>query len=230
MTATRRAALLLLISLALPVTAVRAAPVSRNVTLLGHLDNYAGYSACCSYVHSDGREYAILGTTTGTSIVNITNPSAPYEVAFIPGLGSQWREMKQFKNYVYITTEATGGGVQIVRMLDPEHPVLVKTYTGTFNHEHTVSVDSTRSLLILNGTRLDGIQTGMRVRCLPDGLRARQLGPGRYPLRKRDHERHHARGRLLQSHESLRHHGLDLFRGPNPQRGDVAEREIPLRL
>jgi choice-of-anchor B domain-containing protein len=179
MTATRRAALLLLLPLvllALPLDAVRAAPVSRNVTLLGHLDNYGGYSACCSYVHSDGREYAILGTTTGTSIVNITNPSAPYEVAFIPGLGSQWREMKQFQNYVYITTEATGGGVQIVRMLDPEHPVLVKTYTGTFNHEHTVSVDSTRSLLILNGTRLDGIQTGMRVLSLTDPENPVEIG------------------------------------------------------
>jgi len=169
MTATRRAALLLiaLASLALP-TAVRAYAVSKNVTLLGHLDNYAAYSACCSYVHSDGREYAVLGTTTGTSIVNITNPSTPYEVAFIPGLGSQWREMKQFGNHVYISTEAAGGGVQIVRMFDPEHPVLVKTYTGTFNQEHTVSVDTTRSLLILNGTRLNGIQTGMRILSLAD--------------------------------------------------------------
>ena len=169
MTALRRTALLAaaLASLALP-TIARAYAVSRNVTLMGHLDNYAAYSACCSYVHSDGREYAILGTTTGTSIVNITNPSAPYEVAFIPGLASSWREMKQFKNYVYISTEATGGGVQIVRMLDPEHPVLVKTYTGTFNQEHTVSVDSTRSLLILNGTRLNGIQAGMRILSLAD--------------------------------------------------------------
>src|SRR6185436_10089948 len=177
MTATRRAALLLiaLASLALP-TAVRAYAVSKNVTLLGHLDNYAAYSACCSYVHSDGREYAILGTTTGTSIVNITNPSAPYEVAFIPGLGSQWREMKQFKNYVYISTEAAGGGVQIVRMFDPEHPVLVKTYTGTFNQEHTVSVDTTRSLLILNGTRLNGIQAGMRVLSLADPENPVELG------------------------------------------------------
>jgi choice-of-anchor B domain-containing protein len=165
----RRAAVLLvaLASLALPA-AVHAYAVSKNVTLLGHLDSYAAYSACCSYVHSDGREYAVLGTTTGTSIVNITNPSLPYEVAFIPGLGSQWREMKQFGNHVYITTEAAGGGVQIVRMADPEHPVLVKTYTGTFNQEHTVSVDTTRSLLILNGTRLSGLQTGMRVLSLAD--------------------------------------------------------------
>src|SRR5690349_25008677 len=125
MTAPRRAALLAvaLASLALP-TIARAYAVSRNVTLMGHLDNYAAYSACCRYVHSDGREYAILGTDTGTSIVNITDPTAPYEVAFIPGAPSAWREMKQYRNWVYISTEG-GGGIQIVRMTDPEHPVLV---------------------------------------------------------------------------------------------------------
>ncbi len=169
MTATRRAALLLFLLLALPLRPAHSdAAVSRNVTLLAHLDNYAAYSACCSYVHSDGREYAILGTTTGTSIVNITNPSAPYEVAFIAGLGSSWREMKQYRSWVYITTEATGGGVQIVRMLDPEHPILVRTYAVNFNHEHTVSVDSTRALLILNGTRQDALQAGMRVLSLAE--------------------------------------------------------------
>jgi len=144
------------------------AAVSRNVTLLAHLDNYAAYSACWSYVHSDGREYAILGTDTGTSIVNITNPASPYEVAFIPGLPSVWREMKQYRNWVYISTEATGGGIQIVRMTNPESPALVKTYTTNFNHAHTVAVDTSRALLILNGTRMDAIQTGMRVLSLVD--------------------------------------------------------------
>ena len=145
-----------------------AAATSRNVTLLAHLDNYAAYSACWSYVHSDGREYAILGTDAGTSIVNITNPSSPYEVAFIPGLPSVWREMKQYRNWVYISTEAAGGGIQIVRMTDPESPVLVKTYVTNFNRAHTVAVDTTRALLILNGTRFDGIPTGMRILSLAD--------------------------------------------------------------
>ncbi len=153
-----------------------AAPVSRNVTLLSHLDNYAAYSACWSYVHSDGREYAILGTDAGTSIVNITNPSAPYEVAFIPGLPSVWREMKQYRNWVYISTEAGGGGIQIVRMTNPESPVLVKTYTTNFNRAHTVAVDTTRALLILNGTRMDGLFTGMRILSLADPENPAEIG------------------------------------------------------
>ena len=150
------------VCLPLAVRPAVAAPVSKNVTLLAHLDNYTQYSACWSYVHHDGREYAVLGTETGTSIVNITVPTAPHEVAFIPGLTSLWREMKQYRTWIYVSTEAPGGGIQIIRMTDPENPVLVGAYTSTFNRAHTVTMDSTRALLIANGTRLSGTPTGMR--------------------------------------------------------------------
>jgi len=162
------AVLVCLLGFGAPVVgATRSTAVSRNVILLSHLNQYHAYSACCRYVHADGREYAILGTDTGTSIVNISDPTAPYEVAFIPGAPSAWREMKQYRNWVYISTEG-GGGIQIVRMTDPEHPVLVGAYTTNFNRAHTVAVDTTRALLILNGTRLDAAPAGMRILSLAD--------------------------------------------------------------
>jgi choice-of-anchor B domain-containing protein len=148
--------------------AAAAPPVSRNVTLHARLADYPIYSACTAYVHPDGREYAVVGTVNGTSIVNVTNPSAPYEVGFIPGLTSQWREMKSYRQWIYVSTEAAGGGIQIVRMTDPEHPVLAATYTGNFNRAHTVTVDTTRALLIANGTRLDQYPAGTRILSLDD--------------------------------------------------------------
>jgi choice-of-anchor B domain-containing protein len=153
-----------------------AAAISRNVTLLAHLDNYGTYSACWTYVHHDGREYAVLGTSTGTSIVNVTNPSTPYEVAFIPGLASQWREMKQYRTWMYISTEAQGGGIQIVRMTDPENPVLASTYVTNFNRAHTVTMDSTRALLIANGTRFNAGATGMRILSLANPEAPAEVG------------------------------------------------------
>ena len=149
---------------------------SKNVTLLAHLNQHPGYSACWSYVHPDGREYAILGTTDGTAIVNVTNPAASYEVAFIPGLGSLWREMKQYRTYVYVSTEAQGGGIQIIDMANPELPQLRSVYATGFNHEHTLEVDSTRALLFCNGTRLDAAQTGMRILSLADPLNPVDVG------------------------------------------------------
>src|SRR5438067_8965684 len=100
---TRSRPLIALLAVLLPAAA--GAQTSRNVTLLAHLNQHAGYSACWSYVHPDGREYAILGTTDGTAIVNVTDPASSHEVAFIPGLPSAWREMKQYRTYVYVSTE-----------------------------------------------------------------------------------------------------------------------------
>jgi len=136
----------------------------RNFDLKAHLDDYpppaptAGnwnYSSCWSYIHQDGREYAAIGTGTGTAFYNVTDPAATYFVGFIPGPPSKWREMKQYRSWMYVVTEGTGPGegLQIVRMTDPEHPVLAATYAVGFARSHTVSVDTARAILICNGTR-----------------------------------------------------------------------------
>ena len=171
-----RALLLAAVLLTFPAPAPVHAQESRNVTLLAHLNNHAGYSACWSYVHPDGREYAILGTTDGTSIVNVTDPATSHEVAFIFGEPSQWREMKQYLTYVYVSTEANGGGIQIIDMQDPENPQLLGVYTTGFNREHTLEVDPVRALLYCNGTRLNSIQTGMRILSLADPLEPFEVG------------------------------------------------------
>jgi choice-of-anchor B domain-containing protein len=154
---------------ATPAAAPSAAPpVSRHVTLHARMADDPPYSACTAYVHPDGREYAVVGTSSGTTIVNVTDPDAPYEVGFIPGLASQWREMKSYRQWIYIGSEATGSGIQIVRMTDPENPVLVGLYSGSFNRTHTLAVDTTRALLIANGTRFGNVSAGMRVLRIDD--------------------------------------------------------------
>jgi hypothetical protein len=57
---------------------------SPNVTLLKHLDDYHsdGYNDCWGYVDSNGREYALLGVQSGTSIIDITDAANAYEVEF----------------------------------------------------------------------------------------------------------------------------------------------------
>jgi hypothetical protein len=41
-----------------------------------------------------GIEYAIVGTTEGTSILSLEDPSNPIEVFWEPGSTSVWRELK----------------------------------------------------------------------------------------------------------------------------------------
>jgi hypothetical protein len=161
--------------------ALRAAPVTRNITFYANKNDYppvpgnVNYSACWSYVHSDGREYAVIGvngvssTTGGTAIYNVTNPAAPVLAGFIPGPQSIWRETKSYRNWIYVVTEGEGPGfgLQIIRMTNPDSPVLAATYTTNFTHSHTVAVDTTRGILICNGTRNGaGLATGMRILAL----------------------------------------------------------------
>ena len=152
-----------------------AAPVTRNITFTANKNDYppvpgapygAGYSACWSYIHGDGREYAAIGASNGTAIYNVTDPYAVYLVEYIAGPNSPWREMKSYRNWLYIVTEGPGPGtgLQIVRMTNPELPVLAATYTTNFVTAHTVSIDTARALLICDGTRnTSGLATGMRI-------------------------------------------------------------------
>jgi choice-of-anchor B domain-containing protein len=164
--------------------ALGSAVTLRNVDLLAHFDPDPAptptdgtwkYSACWSYIHHDGREYAVLGGHDGVFIYNVTDPAATYPVGFVAGPPSPWREMKQYRNWIYVVTEGygIGEGVQIIRMTDPEHPVLAATYATGFARSHTVAVDTARAILICNGTRYNaGLgaypPSGMRVLSLAD--------------------------------------------------------------
>ncbi|HYM81396.1 MAG TPA: choice-of-anchor B family protein [Candidatus Limnocylindria bacterium] len=187
----RRLAVLCVATLA---TTAGAQVPGRNLTLLAHHDEFpippagvdAPYSSCWSYVHSDGREYALLGVATGTAIYNVTDPANSYRVGFIPGPTSGWREMKSYRNWIYIVTEGRGPGqgLQIVRMTDPEHPVLVRTYTDGFIRSHTVSVDVPRRLLYCNGTWDETRVTGIRVLSLITPENPIEVGrwPAEFPV------------------------------------------------
>ena len=60
-----------------------------NLDSLSHI-NYqqlheADLNDVWGYVDEMGNEYALVGTSKGTSIVNVTNPSNPFEVFWVPG-------------------------------------------------------------------------------------------------------------------------------------------------
>ncbi len=99
------------------------------------------------------RELALFGCFKGTSIVDITTPQLR-ELAFIPtqsnsptSNGNSWREIRTSGHYAYITTEATGGGLQIVDLLpDPNNPdsvrLVSKFNTGGNNNQHNLGTSA----------------------------------------------------------------------------------------
>ena len=102
----------------------------------------------------DNREYAIIGLRNGTGVVDITDPVNPVIVGHIAGVSSQWREVKvyQFWNtsmnrwdgYAYITTEGSGGGIQIIDLTQlPASVSLAGTWTGvsTSHTDHVSNIN-----------------------------------------------------------------------------------------
>lgn len=100
------------------------------------------------------REYAVLGSYCGTSIVEITDAENPVERDFIPGPCSIWREIQVHENYAYVVTEA-GGGTQIIDLSAlPDSARLVKSFTYTLGGKNTSRVHTNHikdGYLYLNG-------------------------------------------------------------------------------
>ena len=52
-----------------------------------------------------GKEYALVGRTIGTSVIDVTDPDNPVDVGFFPGATSTWRDIKTWGDYAYVTNE-----------------------------------------------------------------------------------------------------------------------------
>ena len=61
-------------------------------------------------------------------------------------------------------------------MADPDHPALVGVYTSTFETAHRSRSTTERGLLFCNGTRKNGVATGMRILSLQDPASPVEVG------------------------------------------------------
>ena len=116
-----------------------------NVEMLSHYNPYPsiGYSNIWGYVDSLGNEYALLGTRHGTSIISLTDPENPVEVAFVPAPQSIWRELKVHNHYAYISTDQSGNGLQIIDLSQlPDTAFLANNLTTYFNNSHDLLIDN----------------------------------------------------------------------------------------
>lgn len=94
-----------------------------------------------------GKEYALVGTEYGTSIVDISTPSNPVEVFFSPGDTTIWRDLKVWNDHVYITNDNGGGSLKIIDMSNLPGAITagdVYVHTGTtypFTIAHDIYID-----------------------------------------------------------------------------------------
>lgn len=136
-----------------------------SIDSLSHIDYQALHGANLNdvwgYTDEFGNEYAIVGTSKGTSIVDITNGAQPQEVFWLPGSESIWRDPCVYGNHAYVTTEAEDGLLIIDLSPLPQSTNLPTTlYTGPsanpWQSAHTCFTSSNGYAYIFGANRGEG--------------------------------------------------------------------------
>lgn len=138
---------------------------SHDVTLLAWvplslLDNASSGNDCWGYVSPADREYAIIGTSSGTNFLEITDPANPGPVMHVAGPGSLWRDIKTYDHYAFAVSEG-GNGIQVIDLanIDSGQVSLVNTVTsGGSTSTHNVALDTDSGFLYRTGGSGHGLR------------------------------------------------------------------------
>lgn len=97
---------------------------------------------------NSNREYAIIGTSTGTAVFDVTDALAPVEVGFISGQSTTWRDIKVFqsydatddrwKAYAHVTADNSADGLVVIDLTGLPHSISRASYTSDFDSAHNV--------------------------------------------------------------------------------------------
>jgi len=108
-----------------------------------------------------GREYALVGHSTGTAFVDVSDPTAPVYLGTLPTstADSIWRGIKVFADHAFIVSEAANHGMQVfdltqLRAVTSPPVTFAETahYAG-FGSTHTLAMNSRTGLAYAVGTR-----------------------------------------------------------------------------
>ena len=107
-----------------------------------------------------GKEYALVGRTTGTSFVDLSNPGVPVYLGNLPthSKSSTWRGIKVYANHAFIISEAPGHGLQVFDLTQLRAVVTPPiTFTETahyagFARAHTVAINEETGFLYAVGS------------------------------------------------------------------------------
>ena len=109
-----------------------------------------------------GVEYALVGERQGLALVDLSDPYAPFLVAFMETQtsSSTWRDMKVYADHVYVVSEANSHGLQVLDLTQlrdlTEFPVSLEptTVVSSFSDAHNVIIDEESAMLYVVGSNL----------------------------------------------------------------------------
>ena len=139
---------------------VSAQFTSQNVSLLSNFDDPTvmpepsygiRYQSCWGWADNiTGKEYGIIGSTTGTYIVEVTDPANPVQRAYVSSRHTNmgWHEYKTYGNYLYIVADGVSNQLQIVDMSYlPDSVHVAYDSNALISSAHTISIDGDKMYL-----------------------------------------------------------------------------------
>ena len=121
---------------------------------------------CWGHTSASGREYALMAHSSGTTVIEVTNPGNPVVIDTVAGPTSLWRDVKSFSTFAYSVSEG-GSGIQVIDLTDVDNGVV--SLAGTINDvgsaaTHNVAIDEESGFLY----RCGGGGNGLRIYSLAD--------------------------------------------------------------
>lgn len=119
------------------------------------------YNSVWGYIHPvNNKEFAILGGTDGTYIIEVSDPVYPILRDYVPGRRNKciWREYKTYQNYLYaVSDDSQPNSLQIIDLSYlPDSVHVVHNSDSIFSRSHTIFIDSNKlyggSVTLANGT------------------------------------------------------------------------------
>lgn len=154
-----------------------SAQVSWNINLMGtwsdstlpaSTDHNNTYNEVWGF-EKDGKEYAVIGSTMGTHIIDVSLPSSISEVDFIPGAAQGTeiihRDFHSYKNYLYMVCDEGQSTFQIVDLSYlPDSVHLIYDSQNLLIQSHNIFIDtSTAKLYACNNAFSNNTKAGMSV-------------------------------------------------------------------
>ncbi len=127
----------------------------RDVSLVPSSAHFNTYNEIWGYA-KNGKEYAIIGSTAGTHIFDVTEPASSEEVAFVEGAVTGpivvHRDFHDYDDYLYIVCDEGPSTLQIVdlRFLPDSAPTVYDS-DALFNRSHNIFIDTSSARMYMCG-------------------------------------------------------------------------------
>jgi choice-of-anchor B domain-containing protein len=108
----------------------------------------------------DGKEYALMGRSSGTSFVDISDPLNPVYLGNLPTQtsNSSWRDIKVYNNHAFVVSEASAHGMQVFDLtllrsvVNPPVTFTATAHYNGFGNSHNIAINEDTGFAYAVGT------------------------------------------------------------------------------